>query len=124
MKPGSGSSGRPPASSAVARPGGRRRTARPVVEHPLALELIEEGLERGRMGARALARRGEEDALEIARAVRRGEELPLARADLDEPAGGAIVEDDARLAPDDVATREDVRGEHGASGQGSHVLRA
>ena len=88
------------------------------------MELLEEGRHRRRAGVGAFTRGGEDDAFQVARTVGRGEELPLAWAYLDEPTAAEIVEHDAGLAIDEVATREHVGGELGASGQrGRHRPR-
>ena len=83
------------------------------------VELLQEAAEGGDAGVRAFAASGEDDALQIARAVGRGEEAPLARAELDEAAGALIVEDDDRLAAGDVAAREHVIRQAGARGEGA-----
>ena len=72
------------------------------------MKLLQEGVERGDAGVRAFAPRGQDDAIEIARAVRDGEEAPLARAELEEAARVLVVEDDDGLAAGDVTAREDV----------------
>ncbi len=95
-----------------------RVVGRAVFEEIGAVQLVEEGAERRDAGVRAFAASGEDDALQIARAVGGGEEAPLARAELDQATGALIVEDDDGHAAGDVAAREDMIREAGASGEG------